>query len=376
MSTSDWKNNHKESIDKKRDAILPLSCYSILKYQSRRESNMTHLFPHTSSKIIGLALGLILFVLSFFSSIAFGQTSISFATVWDAFFHYDDTSTEHIIITTSRLSRAAIAMVIGASLAIAGALLQALTGNPLASPSIFGINAGAVFFVVVSFSLFSASSLVHYMWIAFLGAGVAAVLVYFLGSMGRGGMSPIRVVLAGAAISALYVSLTQGLLVINQQNLEGVLFWLAGSVAGRTVDMLIPILPFMIGGWIIAFLLAHPVNILTSGEDIAKGLGQRTVLVKALMISVVVVLAGGSVAVGGSIGFIGLIIPHIVRGLVGVDYRWIIPYCALLGASLLLLADVAARFIIMPQEIPIGVMTALIGTPFFIYIARRGALKE
>ncbi len=337
---------------------------------------MTHLFPRTSLKLMGLILGVVLFIVSFLSSVAFGQTSISMATVWDAFFHYDDTSTEHMIITTTRISRAVIAMVIGASLAIAGALLQALTGNPLASPSIFGINAGAVFFVVVAISLFSISSLTLYMWIAFLGAGVAAIMVFFLGSVGRGGMSPIRFVLAGAAISALFVSLTQGLLVINQQNLEGVLFWLAGSVAGRTIDMLIPILPFIIGGWIIAFLLAHPVNILTSGEDIAKGLGQRTVLVKVLMIMVVVILAGGSVSIGGSIGFIGLIIPHIVRGLVGTDYRWIIPFCALLGASLLLLADVAARFIIMPQEMPIGVMTAIIGTPFFIYIARRGANKE
>jgi iron complex transport system permease protein len=337
---------------------------------------MAHLFPSTSLKIIGLFLGIVLFILSFLSSIAFGQTSISLTTVWEAFFHFDEDSTEHVIITTTRFSRAVIAMVIGASLAISGALLQALTRNPLASPSIFGINAGAIFFIVVAISLFSVSSLVHYMWIAFLGAGIAAVLVYLLGSIGRGGMSPIRFVLAGAAISALFVSLTQGLLVINEQNLEGVLFWLAGSVAGRSIDMLIPILPFMFGGWLIASLLGHAVNILTSGEDIAKGLGQRTVLVKALMITVVVLLAGGSVSVGGSIGFIGLIIPHIVRGLVGMDYRWIIPYSALLGASLLLLADVAARFIIMPQEMPVGVMTALIGTPFFIYIARRGTNKE
>ena len=209
------------------------------------------------------------------------------------------------------------------------------------------------------------------MWIAFAGAAVSALMVYVLGSAGRGGMSPMKFVLAGAAITALFVSLTQGVLVTSEQSLESVLFWLAGSVAGRTVDMLLPILPFMAAGWIAALLLGHSVNILTSGEEVAKGLGQKTVWVKAAMIAVIVILAGGSVAVGGSIGFIGLIVPHIVRGLVGNDYRWIIPYCALLGASLLLLADVAARFIIMPEEMPIGVMTALIGTPFFIYLARR-----
>lgn len=336
---------------------------------------MTHLFSQTSSKWLGLILGLGFLTVCFIGSIAFGQTPIALKMVMEAFTNFDKNSTAHIIITTTRLTRAVIAIVIGASLSIAGALMQALTKNPLASPSVFGINAGAVFSLVLSISFFSISSLQHYMWIAFIGAAIAAMMVYFLGSLGRDGLSPIKIVLAGAAITALFVSLTQGLLVINKQNLEGVLFWLGGSVAGRTMNMLEPILPFIIGGWIVALFLGHPVNILTSGEDIARGLGQRTILVKTLMAIVVVSLAGGSVAVGGSIGFIGLIIPHIVRGLVGNDYRWIIPYCALLGASLLLLADIGARFIIMPQEVPIGVMTALIGTPFFINIARRGFKK-
>ncbi|GLB60911.1 FecCD family ABC transporter permease [Cytobacillus sp. NCCP-133] len=337
---------------------------------------MTHLFPYNYLKILGLILGFCLFAISFILSVALGQTPIPFKTTIDALLNFDPSSTEHVIITTTRISRAVIATVIGASLAIAGAFMQALTRNPLASPSIFGINAGALFFIVLAVSFFSVSSLIHLMWMGFLGAAVAAILVYFLGSLGRDGLSPIKIVLAGAAISALFVSFTQGLLVLDEQNLEGVLFWLSGSVAGRTLDMLKPILPFMAGAGILAFLLGHAVNILSSGEDIAKGLGQRTILVKILMACVVVILAGGSVAVGGSIGFIGLIIPHIVRSLVGIDYRWIVPYSALFGASLLLLADVAARFVIMPQEMPIGVMTAFIGTPFFIYIARRGFNKE
>ncbi|MDF0728044.1 iron ABC transporter permease [Cytobacillus sp. S13-E01] len=337
---------------------------------------MTHLFPRTSLKIIGFIIGICIFIISFMSSIVFGQTPISVKTAIEAFTQFDESSTEHIIITTTRVSRAVIATVIGSSLAIAGALMQALTRNPLASPSIFGINAGALFFVVFSSVFLSVTSLVHFMWIAFLGAGVAAVMVFFLGSLGRDGLSPIKIVLAGAAISAFFSSFTQGILVLNEQNLEGILFWLAGSVSGRTMDMLEPILPFMIGAGILSFLLGTSINILTSGEDIAKGLGQRTILIKSLIGIVIVFLAGGSVAVGGSIGFIGLIVPHIVRSFVGIDYRWIIPYCALFGASLLLLADVAARFVIMPEEMPIGVMTALIGAPFFIYIARRGFKKE
>jgi iron complex transport system permease protein len=337
---------------------------------------MKILFPRTSLKILGLAIGLCILFICFAASIVFGQTPTPIKTAINAFINFDETSTEHIIITTTRLSRAVIASVIGAGLAIAGALMQALTRNPLASPSIFGINAGALFFVVTATVFFSVNSLIHLMWIAFLGAGLAAIMVFLLGSLGRDGLSPIKIVLAGSALTALFSSFTQGLLVIDEQSLEGVLFWIGGSVAGRTLDMLAPVLPFMIGAGILSFLLGNSINILTTGEDIAKGLGQRTILVKILMGIVIVFLAGGSVAVGGSIGFLGLIVPHIVRGLVGIDYRWIIPYCAIYGASLLLLADVVARFVIMPEEMPIGVMTALIGAPFFIYIARKGFSKE
>ena len=327
-------------------------------------------------KLVSLFLIIVLFMVSFSLSIILGKTPIPIATVVDAFLHYDETSTEHIIITTSRLSRAVIAAVIGASLAIAGTLMQALTRNPLAAPDIFGINAGALFFIVLAITLFSIQSLVHYMWIGFLGAGVAGIFVYILGSLGREGLSPIKIVLAGAAITALFVSFTQGLLVVSEQNLQTVLFWLAGSVAGRSMEMLVPIFPFMLGAAIVAMFLGRPINIFMSGEDIAKSLGQRTIVVKIVIGLVIIFLAGGAVAIGGAIGFIGLIVPHIVRGIVGVDYRWVIPFSAIVGASILLLADVAARFIIMPQEMPIGVMTAIIGTPFFIYIARRGLVKS
>lgn len=333
------------------------------------------LFLRTQGKVFGLLSGLCLFVLCFLSSIAFGQTSIPIRTTVEAIFRYDPTSTEHTIIATTRVSRAVIAAVVGSGLAVAGAFMQALTRNPLASPSVFGINAGALFFIVMAVSFFKVTALTHLMWIGFAGAGIAGMLVYLLGSLGRDGMSPMKIVLAGSAISALFVSFTQGMLVLNEQNLQGVLFWMAGSVAGRTLEMLLPVLPVMAAAGILALLLGQPVNILTSGEDVAKGLGQRIIAVKVMMVVIVIVLAGGSVAIGGSIGFIGLVVPHIVRSLVGSDYRWLVPYCLLYGACLLLSADIAARFIIEPQEMPIGVMTALIGAPFFVYLARRG-LKQ
>lgn len=337
---------------------------------------MNNLLSSTPLKVVGILLFFSIFITSFILSVVLGQIPTSLQTAYDAFFHYDESITEHIIITTSRISRAIIATFIGASLAIAGALMQALTRNPLASPDIFGINAGAIFFIVLAITFFSVESLVHYMWVAYLGAAIAGGLVYFLGSMGKDGLSPIKIVLAGAAITAFFVSFTQGFLVVDEQNFQTILFWLAGSVAGRSMDMLLPILPFMSIAIIIALFLGRHINILMSGEDVAKNLGQKTILIKGLIGLVVVFLAGGSVAVAGSIGFIGLIVPHIVRGLIGTDYRWVIPFSGLFGASLLLLADVTARLVIMPQEVPIGVMTTLLGTPFFIYIARRGLTKN
>ena len=337
---------------------------------------MKQLLHSKAHKMWGAICLFLLLLVAFVASICLGQISIKFSSVVNAFLHYDETITEHIIIRTTRVSRTVIAVLIGASLGVAGAYMQALTRNPLASPSIFGINAGAMFFIVLAISIFSISSIVAYMWIAFLGASISAILVYFLGSLGREGLSPFKMVLAGSAVTALFSSFTQGMLVINEDNLESILFWLGGSVSVRTLESIQPIIPFVMLALLLAVFIARPVNIMSSGDDIARNLGQKLGLVKASLAIIIVVLAGGSVAMGGSIAFIGLIVPHIARILVGHDYRWIIPYCLLIGACLLLLSDIIARLIIMPQELPIGVMTAFIGTPIFIFIARRGFFKN
>ncbi|RKL67339.1 iron-siderophore ABC transporter permease [Salipaludibacillus neizhouensis] len=326
-------------------------------------------------KILTLAVMVLIFVLAFISSIIVGQTPISVVQAIDSFLNYNEAVTEHVVVLKDRLPRAVIGAVIGACLAIAGALMQALTKNPLASPSIFGINTGAIFFVVVGIVFFSVSSLQYLMWFAFLGATIAAIFVYFLGSIGRDGLTPIKILLAGAAISALFQSYTQAILVMNEAGLQDVLFWLAGSISGRTLDMLLPVLPFMIISIITALFMGKAINLLITGDDIAKGMGQKVWLVKVVMGVIVVFLAGSSVAVVGAVGFIGLVIPHIARAFTGNDYRWLLPFAAVLGAVLLLLADVVARLLIMPQEVPIGVMTAIIGAPFFIYIAKRGVTK-
>ncbi|MEQ9886541.1 FecCD family ABC transporter permease [Pectobacterium zantedeschiae] len=321
---------------------------------------------------IVMVAGITLLLLSIVASLMLGQTTISFGAVFSALFHYDPQQIDHILVLTTRLSRTVIAIVVGASLAVAGALMQALTRNPLASPGIFGINAGAMFTVVLLSSLLTLSSQVALAWTAYLGAAVAGVMVYMLGTLGNARSSHLRIVLAGAAISALFISFTQALLVINQDGLDSMLFWLAGSVSGRNLSMLLPLLPYFVIALCLTLLLARHLNILVAGDEIAKGLGQRTALVRALSGLCVIGLAGGAVAIAGNIGFVGLIVPHIVRRVLSADHRWLLPGCAIFGATLLLLADVAARLLIVPQEVPVGAMTALLGAPFFIYLARRG----
>lgn len=305
-------------------------------------------------------------------SIVYGYTDTSWKAAFDTFMEPDG-STEHIVIQNIRLPRALIAAAVGASLAISGVLMQTLTKNPLASPGIFGINAGGGFMVVMAVTLFGVTSLQSFAWLSFLGAAIAAVGVFIIGgASGSNGLTPMKLTLAGAAITAMFSSFTQGLLILNEAALEQVLFWLAGSVQGRSLAILAGVFPYILAGWILSLMIAGKMNILAMGEDVAKGLGVKTNILKVISLVAVVLLAGGSVAVAGPIGFIGIVIPHIARKIIGVDHRWLIPYSGLLGAILLLAADIGARYIIMPQEVPVGVMTAVIGAPFFVYVARRG----
>jgi iron complex transport system permease protein len=222
---------------------------------------------------------------------------------------------------------------------------------------------GAVFFLNIG-------SLYLYALFAFAGAALTAGAVYALGSLGRGGPTPLKITVAGAAITALLSSLTTGMLLLNQRTLEEVRFWLAGSVAGRDLTLLMQAAPYLLAGLVLALALGRRITTLSLGDDVARGLGQRTGWVKGLAALATVLLAGGAVAVAGPIGFIGLVIPHVVRMLVGVDYRWILPYAALAGAIFLVFADVAARLLLRPIELPVGIMTALIGGPFFVYLVR------
>ena len=218
--------------------------------------------------------------------------------------------------------------------------------------------------------LLGASSLTTYALFAFVGGAVAAVVVYSLGTLG-GGMSPMKLVVAGAALATLLGSLKTAVLILNQGTLEEIRFWLAGSVAGRDLTLLLQVLPYVAAGLLLAFALGRQITALNLGDDVATGLGLRAAWVKVFCVVAVVLLAGSAVAVAGPIGFVGLVVPHVARFFVGMDYRWVLPYSALLGAVLLVSADVAARLVLRPQEVPVGIMTALVGAPFFIYLARK-----
>ncbi|OZM56631.1 iron ABC transporter [Lottiidibacillus patelloidae] len=322
-------------------------------------------------KLIGLSFSF-LFMLSLIGlSVGLGYANISLIDIIHSFIYFN-TSNEHLIIQTVRVPRALIAASVGASLAVSGVFMQTLTKNPLASPGIFGVNAGAGFFIVVAVTIFQVGNLQAFAWISFLGAAVASLSVYAISSFGRDGLTPLKITLAGAAITAMFGSFTQGLLVLNEVALEQVLFWLAGSVQGRKLELLLSVLPYLIIGGLLALIISPKLNVLAMGEDVAKGLGLKLGRIKIVMAIVVILLAGSAVAIAGPIGFIGIVIPHVAKKFIGIDHRWLVPFSAVLGAILLLSADIGARFIIFPQEVPVGVMTAIIGTPFFIFIARRG----
>ena len=328
---------------------------------------LTSLVARTSGAV--LSLGLLLAAVT--ASLVFGQIPVSLEVLIASLLEYDAGSLEHLVIRTERFSRTGTALIVGAGLAVAGALMQTLTRNPLASPGILGINAGAMFFVVLGATLFSLTSPAELVWAAFIGAATAAFLVYFLGQQAGRGISPVRTVLAGVAVTALFVSFAQGLLILNQDRFESILFWLAGSVSGRQLEAIVPLLPLFFVALLIALLLSRQLNLLGLDDDVIRGLGLRVGQVRLLVGLTVIVLAGTSVAMAGLIGFVGLIVPHMARGIFGTDHRWLLPLSAVLGATLLLAADTVARLVIPPQEIPVGVMTALLGTPLFLHLARQ-----
>lgn len=302
-------------------------------------------------------------------SVSMGVTDIRWTDTLYALFG-EGVTKEQLIISTIRLPRALVAVMVGAGLAVAGALMQAVTRNPFASPQIFGINSGASFIVVLFIVFFPGLSATALVYTSFIGAALGALLVMAL-SFSAGQRTPVQLALAGIAVSMLLTSLTEGIIVLFDNQTQNVLFWLAGAVHGGTWTDVQVLYPWMAAGLFFAVLISKPVTLLSLGDDVATGLGQNVLLTRLFASAIVIVLAGSAVSVAGPIGFVGLVIPHIVRFLIGQDYRLIIPLSALFGANLLLYADVLSRFLAYPFESPVGIVTAAIGAPFFLWLLLR-----
>jgi iron complex transport system permease protein len=326
--------------------------------------------------VVGLIGCVVLLVLVCLLSVAIGSKQIPLSTVLDALRHYNEADTDQVIIRSLRVPRTLIGLLVGAALGLSGALMQGVTRNPLADPGILGVNGGAALFVVGGIYWFGLTSLTSYVWLAFVGAAAASVGVYLLGSLGREGATPVKLALAGAALTAMLGSLTTALLIGDVDTFDQFRFWSVGSFAGRGPDIAEQVAPFILAGIVLAMFCGRVLNALSLGDDVAKSLGQRVGLARAFVAVVVVLLCGAATAAAGPIGFVGLTIPHVARLVTGPDYRWILPYSAVLAPTLLLGSDVIGRVVALPGELQVGVVTAVLGAPFFIILVRRRKLAD
>ncbi|MFC7306365.1 FecCD family ABC transporter permease [Streptomyces monticola] len=320
----------------------------------------------TAAAVVALAFAVLL-------SLAVGARAIAPSAVLDALLHGGHSEAAEVV-RELRVPRTLIGLMVGAALALAGTALQGITRNPIADPGILGISQGASVGVVLAIAFAGVHTLTGYIWFAFAGAALASVAVYAIAASGRGGATPVKLALGGAAINALLVSVTMGVLTTKAAALDEFRFWQVGSVAGRDAEVAAQTWPFLLIGVVLVVSVARGLDALALGEDVAKGLGQNVATVRVVAGLGATVLTGVGVAAAGPIAFVGLAVPHIARAVVGSDHRWVLPMAALLGPVMLLVSDVAGRVIFPPSEVPAGVMTALIGVPFLVTLVRRKAV--
>ncbi|MEU1010627.1 iron ABC transporter permease [Streptomyces sp. NPDC005890] len=320
-----------------------------------------------AARALGLLLSVLLLVLVAVASIAIGAKALSLDQVWHGLFR--DTGTYGDVVVDERLSRTVLGLLVGAALGLSGAVLQALTRNPLADPGLLGINAGASAAVVTAVTYAGVTSLTGYVWFAFLGASAVGALVWFLG--GSRGATPVRLALAGTAISAALYGYLQAVMIMDGAALAKMRFWTVGSLASAGYSTITQVLPFLAVGMVLALALARPLNAVEMGDDTARALGAHVDRTRALAMLAAVLLCGAATAACGPIVFVGLMVPHVVRSFTGPDLRWILPYATVLAPVLLLGADVVGRVVARPAELQVGIVTALIGGPVFIFLVRR-----
>ncbi|MEC0226679.1 FecCD family ABC transporter permease [Paenibacillus alba] len=325
---------------------------------------------HSISFVYKLIVSIIAFVGCFLVAMVFGAADTTVKDVWQAL-TTNLTGDTLTIIRELRLPREVAAIFVGAALAVSGAIMQGITRNPLADPGLLGLTAGANAALAFTIAFIPSTNYFGIMIVCFIGAAIGAVMVFGIGAMKKGGFSPLRIVLAGAAVSAFLYAVAEGIGLSFKISKE-VSMWTAGGLVGTSWGQLQIIVPFIIVGTLIALFLSRQLTVLSLSEEVAVGLGQKTFQIKATLFIVIILLAGASVALVGNMAFIGLMIPHIVRAIVGTDYRFIIPMSAILGAAFMLLADTLGRTIHAPYETPVAAIVAMLGLPFFLFIVRRG----
>lgn len=322
---------------------------------------------------VGLLAALALLVLVALLSVALGARSVPLSTVISAF-TTPDGSSDHTVIRELRVPRTILGLGVGAALGLAGALMQSLTRNPLADPGLLGINQGAALGATVAIGALGLTDPAVYVWFAFGGAALASALVYALGSAARSGASPVRLALAGVALSMVFTAICQAILRMDSQAFDRMRFWLTGSLAAQTADVITRLVPFMVAGLVLGLLLARPLNALALGEEAGRALGVAVGRTRVLTAVAVTLLCGAATAGAGPLWFVGLAVPHAVRAVVGPDQRWLLPYAAVLAPVVLLVADITGRVIAPPGEVQVGIMCAVLGAPVFILLARRRRL--
>ena len=322
-------------------------------------------------RVLGLVAALITLIVVIAASLAIGARDMPLSEVLGAFFAPNG-SDDQLVVLELRLPRTVLGILVGMGLGLAGGLIQALTRNPLADPGILGVNAGASLAITIGVAFFGISSITGYIWFAFGGALIATVGVYIIGSAGRSrSVDPIRLTLAGVAVAAVLTGLTKAILLTNERAFDAFRSWDVGAIAGRDFDTISAILPFIVIGTVLALALSHSLNAVALGDDLAASLGTSVNRTRVLSILAVTVLAGAATAAAGPIGFIGLMIPHIARWIVGPDQRWILGYSVVLSPILLLASDVIGRVVMKPGELQVGVVTAFVGAPVLIALVRR-----
>lgn len=327
-------------------------------------------------RLAGLAALAALLAVVLLASVAVGARPMTLAEIAHAVLppYTESGADTDIIVRSLRVPRALVGLCVGAALGVAGALIQGHTRNPLADPGILGVSAGASFAVVMAIFVLGVTTPLGYVWFAFAGALVASVAVFGLAAVGGGTASPLSLVLGGSAVAAFLGSVTSAVVLLDQSTLDSFRFWVVGSVAGRGLDVLWPVLPFLVLGLLVALASAPGLNLLALGEDVARGLGANVAANRAAGVAAITLLTGAATAVAGPVGFVGLVVPHLARALTGPDYRWLVPASGLVGAILLVLCDVVGRVVARPGELQVGLVLALVGAPFFVALVRRRTL--